>query len=75
MSPTIYNLDDWLWDTIFNKLPLVLKSIRTVSNTIFHLYPLNSLIPIALVKGSAKFSFSSIFRSSMSPRSTISYTS
>ena len=33
MSPTIYNLDDWLWDTIPNKLPLVLKPIRTVSNT------------------------------------------
>ena len=32
MSPTIYNLDDWLWDTIPNKLPLVLKPIRTVSN-------------------------------------------
>ena len=33
MSPTIYNLDDWLWDTISNKLPLVLKPIRTVLNT------------------------------------------
>ena len=33
MSPTIYNLDDWLWDTIPNKLPLVLKPIRIVSNT------------------------------------------
>ena len=33
MSPTIYNQDDWLWDTIFNKLSLVLKPIRAVSNT------------------------------------------
>ena len=32
MSPTIYNRDDWLWDTILNKLSLVLKPIRIVSN-------------------------------------------
>ena len=33
MSPSIYNLDDWLWDTIPNKLSLVLKPIRAISNT------------------------------------------
>ena len=33
MSLTIYNLDDWLWDIISNKLSLVLKPIRVVLNT------------------------------------------